>query len=639
MRFFRWAAVFLLLVLLWGCDQQRQGPEEVLASYIDRWQVGDYSGMYSLLSSRARATCTEDVFTVRHQKISQGIGLVSVELVDVVNQDGILSYRLDFSTRTGGDFSFEYQLEATWEEESWRFSWDHCHIFPQLNSTRVVRVSRELPKRGAILDRNSIPLAYSGTVYEVGLVPGKENGATVSALAALFDKQEAALTELINDSVGKDYVPVATIDGEKWGELRQNMTCLPGVLVRAISGRIYSFPACLAQTVGYVGEVQEQELQDLELLGYESGDLVGRSGIELQWDRELAGTPGFIIDIRDENDNIMAVVAQRPVLHGANVATTLDLEKVKILDQTLGERTGCAILLGFQGDVIAVASKPGFDPNVIVKGLSGKQYEDILTQDSPFLNRAFNGLYPPGSVFKPFTALIALEEEVFDPEASWDTPQQWQGDPSWGGYMVTRVLRPHGPVNLEEAMRWSDNVYFADLGLKIGWSAFTAYSNQLGFEQTQPFPLCYEQSSIGGGHGDVLLADSSYGQGKMMATPLHIALMYAALGRGDGVLPLPRIIAEEPGLWLESGFSMDKIALVDQVLVYAASGREQSLVGTKALRGKTGTSEVSATKQVAWYLCYSDKAVLAITIEGDRTLSSTEAVQVARDCLALGIDN
>lgn len=639
MRFFRWAMALLLVVLLGGCDQQKQRPEEVLADYVDKWQVGDYSGMYRLLSARAQEACPEDVFTARHRKISQGIGLTGVALADVVDQDGVLFYRLDFSTTTVGDFSFEYQLEATQQDESWRLSWDHCHIFPQLNRARVVRVSRKLPERGAILDRNLIPLAYTGIVYEVGLAPGKENPETVKALAILLDKPEAMLAELISESAGESYVPVATLDSEKWGELRQKVTGLAGVLARAKAGRIYNCPACLAQTVGYVGGIQESQLQDLAPLGYEAGDVVGRSGMELLWERELAGTPGFVIDIRDESDNVLAVVAERPAYPGTDLVTTLDLEKVKTLDLVLGERTGCGLLLDFQGDIIAVASKPGFDPNTIVKGLSDSQYEGILALDSPFLNRAFNGLYPPGSVFKPFTALIALEEKVFDPAASWDTPLQWQGDPSWGGYRVTRVLRPHGPVNLEEAMRWSDNVYFADLGLKIGWSAFTACSQRLGFEQPQPFPLCYEQSSIGGEEGEVLLADSSYGQGKIVATPLHIALMYAALGRGDGILPLPRLTKEEPGPWLESRFSKDNIALIDQVLAYAASDREQSWAATKVLRGKTGTSEISATRQVVWYLCYFDETVLAITIEGDQTLSSADAVQAARDCLAKGIGN
>lgn len=621
-----------------GCD--KQGPELVLADYISKWEAGDYSAMYSLLSDSAQTACSEETFITRHRKISQAIGLQSIKLNNVINHNGILVYGLEFTTATVGVFSQEYQLEVTWERDQWRLDWDHCHIFSQLNRARVVRVTRETPPRGAILDANSVPLAYSGTVYEVGVAQDKVTTETVAALAALLKEPVGGLMELLEEHSGSGYVAIAAIEGDAWGGLRPKVTALPGVLARALPRRIYSIPSCLAHTIGYIGQVEEEQLAELASIGYEAGDKVGRCGLELEWERELAGTPGFSIDIRDENDNVLAVVARRSAQPGVDVTTTLNLEKVKALDAALGQRTGCALLLDWaRGDIIAVASKPGFDCNAIAQGLSNRQYQDLLALDSPFLNRAFNGLYPPGSIFKPFTALMALAEGVFDPEVAWDTPVHWQGEPDWGGYRVTRVLRPPGPVNLAEAMRWSDNVYFADLGLKVGWPAFSAYAARLGFDQAASFPLCYQQSLLGSGEGGALLADSSYGQGRLLITPLHAALMYAALGRGDGVLPLPRIAAAAgSGFWLETGFSTQDISLVDEVLAYTASATSAlSWSDPKVLRGKTGTSEISRDRQIAWYLCYCDGDVLAVALEGDRTLSSVDAVQVARQCLGLDV--
>lgn len=633
-------AISLVLTAMGGCA--RETPEQALAAYIELWQAGDYTGMYNLLSSQARKACAEEVFITRHRNISEGIGLTKLKLADVNWLEGRIKYSLEFSTSTAGEFRQDYSLEMVEEEGGWRLHWDHCHIFPGLTSQRVVRVKREMPKRGDILDRNRIALAFTGTMYEIGLVPGSLGPDTVNVLALLLDKSPAEIEALLGQGwVQKDsFVPIITVDSSTWGELRQPATALPGVLARALTGRVYNIPTSLAQTVGYIGEGKAEQLGERAELGFEPGDLVGLCGLELACDRTLAGRPGNVIHIRDENNNTLSVVAQRPVIQGEDVVTTLDLRKIRMLDAALGDWPGSVLLLDFtQGDIVGVVSKPGFDPNLFVQGISSAQYQELLALDSPFLNRAFNGLYPPGSVFKPFTALMALEENLFDPSYSWDTPRQWQGDSDWGAYQVTRVIRPPGPVDLWEAMRWSDNVYFADLGLKVGWPAFAAYVRQLGFDTAMPFALSYERSQLGGEEGSVLLADSSYGQGKMLTTPLHMALMYAALARGDGILPRPRLLADEaPAKWLQTDFASYNLELLDRVLAYAASDSGAlAWVGSGTVRGKTGTSEISKTRQIAWYLCYFDECLLAVTLEGDFSLSSTHAVQVARECLNSGI--
>jgi len=632
-------ALCLLLSFAAGCAQET--PEQVLASYIALWEAEDYEGMYTYLSSQAKEAWDAEVFISRHKNISRGIGLTQLKLADVTCREGIVNYSLQFSTLSVGEFRQQYSLEMVREGGNWRLNWDHCHIFPDLTSQRVVRVRREMPIRGDILDCNQVPLAAADTVYEVGLVPGNIVPETIDNLSLLLGKPSREVLVLLEQSwVREDsFVPVATVDQDTWSQLRQPLTALPGVLAKARNGRVYNFPESLAQTIGYIGEAEGDNLEKIKALGFEAGDLVGLCGLEQSCNQRLLGRPGAAIEIRDDN-NIVAEVAQRPVIHGEDVITTLDVGKIRKLDAALGEWSGSMLLLDCKrGSIIGVVSKPGFDCNLFVRGISSSQYQELLAQNSPFLNRAFNALYPPGSVFKPFTALMALEEKVFDPDYSWDTPQHWQGAADWGGYRVTRVLRPPGPVDLWEAMRWSDNVYFADLGLKIGWPAFSAYAGQLGFGEKMPFALNYERSQFGQGEGSVLLADSSYGQGKMLTTPLHMSLLYAALARGDGILPRPSLLAEEePAPWLETGFQQQNLDLLDRVLAYTAAGREvQVTTGDSSLRGKTGTSEISQEMQIAWYICYFDDYVLAVTLEGDSSLSSTQAVEVARECLDSGI--
>lgn len=641
------AAVMLIICLglqVGGCGRRKEEkPDSVLAQFVYLWEQGHYSGMYNLLSKNAKVALTEEDFCTRYGKISEGIGLIKVKLVQANRAEEKLDYTLDFFTSTAGSFRQEYSIPVVKEEKKWRLEWDHCHIFPGLTAERVVRVSRQMPKRGSILDRQHYPLATGGTVYSIGLVPGKMGPGTVSTLAVLLDRPEAEISQQLAQSwVREDtFVPVQTISHNTWEELRGPLSALPGVTAREVTSRVYDIPHSLGQTVGYVGEVEEERLKEISAHGFQAGDIVGRAGLELIHDRVLAGRPGFAITIRDKANNIIAQIAKREPVDGKDVITTLDLTKIRVLDSALGARTGSILLLDFtNGEIIGAVSKPGFDSNLFALGITPGQYQELMRLDSPFLNRAFNGLYPPGSVFKPFTALMALEQDVFDPGDSWDTPRQWQQSADWGAYQVTRVTRPVGPVDLWAAMKWSDNVYFADLGLKVGWQAFQAYGNSLGFGASVPFFLSHECSQINkGGAGEILLADSSYGQGEMLATPLHMALMYAAIARQDGVIPTPRLnTAAAAETWLITGFSPENIELIDRVLAFAASDQDAlAWVGSDTVRGKTGTSEITKNRQIAWYICYFDNLLLAVTLEGDRGLSSTHAVGVARECLAGGI--
>src|SRR5690554_1010752 len=647
---FKKGLLFVLLVVgvglgIWACSSgQQEEPDVVLGNFIQLWQQEDYSGMYELLSAEAQERWEEEVFVTRYENISSGIGLGKIDLVEAeyIESEARLQYVLDFTTHTVGEFRREYTMEVVEQEEGWHLVWDHCHIFPELEEDLVVRVSRQLPQRGSILDRENRPLAGVGNVYNVGLVPGKMDTYTTPALSEVLGIPTGKIVDLLDQAwVREDtFVPIQSIGKDAWTKLEDSLLQIRGVMVREENSRVYDIPQSLAQTVGYVGEVPAKRLEKLEEMGFRTGDIVGQAGLELVHDGELAGRPGFTITIRDEDNNIVSVLAQRELVEGSDVTTTLDLEKTRLLDSVLGDNKGSILLMDFNnGEIISAVSKPGFDSNAFALGITSQQYNELQELDAPFVNRAINGLYPPGSAFKPFTALMALEEGIVDPEYAWDTPRQWQPSSGWGDYHVTRVTRPMGEVNLWEAMKWSDNVYFADLGLKLGWSNFESYAAALGFGAKLPLALNHNSSQLrGDGGGDTLLAESSFGQGEMLTTPLHLSLMYAALARQDGIMPVARLTPGEAESWLETGFSTEKFELVDQVLAFSASDSETlAWVGQETVRGKTGTSEISRDRQIAWYVCYFDNYILTVTLEGDSSISSTQAAALARECLDGGL--
>jgi len=637
-------ALFILACVLMGActSVEGEGPEDVLIRYIENWEKGNWPQMYGLLSEDAQAAVDEETFSARHKNISEGMGLTGLKLTEVRSGENQLEYTLQFITSTVGDFSLDYTMDVLQVEGQWKLQWDHCHIIPDLTAERVVRVSRQMPTRGRIMDRNNLALASMGTVYRVGLVPGDMDDRSISSLALILGLPEADIEKLLNQSWVRDntFVPVQTLSAQGWSQLREVLTALRGVSVREAVSRVYNIPDSLAQTIGYVGEIEANRLEEWSKYGFAAGDIVGQAGLELVHDRALAGRPGFTISIR-EDSQVVSVVAAKEAEDGKDVITTLDINKCHLMDTVLADRTGSMLLMDYSsGDILGVTSKPGFDSNLFALGISSRQYKELMELDSPFFNRAFNGLYPPGSIFKPFTALMALEEKVCDPDYSWDTPLQWQNSGDWGAYQVTRVVRPLGPVDLWDAMKWSDNVYFADLGLKVGWESFEAHTSKLGFGETLPFSLTNRQGQVRkNGRSQVLLADTSYGQGEMLATPLQMTLMYSAIARQDGNIPIPRLVeTDADDIWMQTGFSQANLELVDRVLAYAASDQDAlAWVGQSTVRGKTGTSEVSANRQIAWYICYFDDLVLTVNIEGDRSLGSLQAVALARECLAKGI--
>jgi penicillin-binding protein len=641
----------LMLILLVGCDQAAEfpKPQDTLAQFVDFWNEGNYESMYPLLSAASTENYDQEVFTTRYSNISQGIGLTSVTLggleVEEDESEATITYSLLFQTNTVPQFTKEYTMMLGKGETHWEVNWDHQHIFPELTGEKSIRVERQLPQRGNIFDNNQFAFAQKGSMREVGLVPGKIENETVliSDLALQLEMSEEKITRLLNQSWVKPdmFVPIKRISEKAWQEKRERLLTLTGIMVNRTEGRVYQMSDALAQTVGYLLEINADQLDTMYQKGYRSGDLVGATGLEAFFEEKLAGTIGFTIAIHDQSGAV-ELVAQKEVTDGEDVHLTMNAELSAIADAALGRSVGSVVILDAQsGELMALASKPGFDSNLFSLGITSEQYQALEQQDSPFLNRTTAGLYPPGSVFKPFTALMALSEEAFNPEEAWDTPKQWQPDASWGSYHITRVDRPPGPINLLQSIKWSDNVYFADLSLKVGWEPFIQHAQRLGFDAEIPLSLPVKKSSINRSDGRAtLLADSGFGQGELQTTPLHMALMYAALARGDGKIPTPQIVTgESPSVLLETSFPVEHITILNRSLQAAVRDPDAlAYLGDISLdiRGKTGTGQITSERQIAWFACYFDDVVMVVTIEGDSSLSSSQALQTAKTILKYG---
>lgn len=652
--------LFLVLALLLpalvpaGCTGLR--PEAVAEQFFALWAAQDYPAMYELLSSSSREAYTKEYFVERYGSISRGIGLEGV-VVEEIERTASEGHRVELSlvarleTSTVGSIPVHYRVEMSREKRGapWLLQWQPGLIFPELTDKRRVDLQVELPRRGAITDRNGKVLAGAGMFKEVGAVPGRyeDEAALAAALEGLLGlSREAILAKLHQPWVREGlYVPLALLaPGQE--QLVERLLQIPGVMIDEVERRSYPAGTVAAHLTGYLGEISAAELEEMKAEGYAAGDLVGKSGLEAALERLLAGSKGNTLRILEEDGSEAALIARRERRDGEEVRLTIDLELQECAAAALGTKRGAVVALDPQsGAVLALYSSPGFDPNRFIAGMSAAEWQELQEHPGkPFLNRALSGVYPPGSAFKPFTAAAAVAEKVLDPAAKMDiTGERWQASPSWGDYYVRRVHPELTRVDLFEAMKYSDNIYFARAGLALGEEKFVEYGKRFGIGEEIPLPLPVARSRLAreGIKSEIQLADSSYGQGEVMFTPLQMALLYCAFAAG-GTIPQPRLLMDEdPAPWKESILDAAVVKTVHRALVETLHGANApgaaGIVPGFTVAGKTGTAETEGGEgNICWYVTYgpaeAPAIVVAAVVEGGRW-ASTDALPVGRAVL------
>ncbi len=645
---FAWIA-FMVLVYSAGCAGLR--PEKQAESFFMLWPEGDYAAMYELLDSASRESYTLDYFTERYSKISGGIGLQDIEIKEVIRcgseeNRASLSLSLSLHTYTVGIIPVRYSMEMSREERGapWLLEWHPRLILPELSNERKVDLRRDFPRRGMITDRKGEILAGPVLLKEVGAVAGRyENEALFAAdVGRLLGLPREMIIEKLNQPWVREgfYVPLALLRAEK-EYLVEELIQIPGVMFREVESRSYPQGAAAAHLTGYMGAVTAEEIVENQDEGCVAGDLVGKTGLEAVLEQRLAGTTGYSLHIVEEDGSEVALIAKRDALDGEDIALTIDMGLQNYAREALEGKKGAVVALNPQnGELLALFSSPGYDPNPFVTGLSGPEWQALQADpEMPLLDRALSGLYPPGSALKPFTAAAAIAEKAIDPAEKLEIiGDKWQLSDAWGDYYIKRVYKGLKRVDLNEAMKFSDNIYFARAGLALGGENFLSYGDRFGFGGEIDFLLPAASSSLAyqGIRSEVQLADSSYGQGEVMVTPLQMALMYSAFAAG-GTIPRPQLLLEEEAApWKESVISSAVVETVHRTLVETLHGEgapaAAGIIPGFTVAGKTGTAEVPGGKgNCCWYVTYgpaqSPGIVVAVVIEEGK-MAVTEALPV-----------
>ncbi|WP_419093750.1 penicillin-binding transpeptidase domain-containing protein [[Clostridium] scindens] len=610
-------------------------PDELLADYFACIEKGAYDKMYGMLDEESKANISKKDFVTRNQKIYEGIEAknVKISVKDAKKTDGgeKVSYLASMDS-VAGKIEFENQAMCTRDSyfDEFKLSWDDSLIFPDMKDTDKVSVSTSQAVRGQILDRNGNMLAGPGTAPSVGLVPGKmsENKeADIAQLAGLLGMTEEEINSQLSAAwvTPDSFVPLKTLNSQQSQELPEQLLTIAGVLINDTEVRTYPLGEKAAHLIGYVQSVTAEDLEEHKGEGYTSSSVIGKSGIEGLYEKELKGENGVKISIMTEDDVEKNVVASVDKQDGENIRLTIDSDLQGLVYDQFREDKSCSVAMNpFTGEVLALVSTPAYDDNEFILGMSGERWEQLNNDENKPLYNRFRQVWCPGSSFKPITAGIGLTTGTINPEEDYGSEGlSWQKDESWGDYHVT-TLHEYSPVNLENALIYSDNIYFAKAALNIGADNLMKSLKLLGFGQELPFEIKMSQSQYANDGGtidsEIQLADSGYGQGQILINPLHLATLYTSILNDGNVIRPYLTYSETPKseVWISQAFSSDAASRVKTALEKVVNTPEGTGYGAHrediALAGKTGTAEIKADQndttgtELGWFGVFTEDA-------------------------------
>ena len=651
-------------------------PEELLVEYMNHIPAQEYEQMYTMLHIEASGNVSQEDFIKRNSAIYEGIEIqnMAVEIIAYDEEQLTVTYQTSFDT-VAGEISFENEAFFLEGEDGYKLVWDNSLIFPNLASTDKVRVSTTQANRGEILDRNGRVLAGKGTASSVGIVPGKlENREeAIAKIAELLETTPEVIEKKLSAQWVKDdsFVPIKTIprveeiellkveldeDVLKEKERHESLLAIPGVMISDVEVREYPLGEAAAHLVGYIQSVTAEDLEEHAGEGYTANSVIGRSGMEGLFEKELKGQNGCRIYIVNSEGKEKEELACILVQHGQDIKLTIDASLQIALYEQFQEDKNCSVAMNpYTGEVLALVSTPSYDNNDFIMGLSSEQWTALNDdEDKPMYNR-FRQVWCPGSTFKPVTAVVGLESGAIDPNEDYgNVGLSWQKDASWGSYYVT-TLHAYEPVILENALIYSDNIYFAKAALKIGYEEMESSLTQLGFNAELPFEIKMAKSQYSNSESietEIQLADSGYGQGQVLVNPLHLACIYSAFCNEGNIIKPYLVYQNEVSAeyWISGAFSSETASRVlegTKKVVNDSHGTGYAAYRDDiVLAGKTGTAEIKASKddtsgtELGWFAVFTaektvERPILIISMVEDVKGRGGSGNVVKKDSLVL----
>ncbi|MFY9402896.1 MAG: penicillin-binding protein 2 [Candidatus Omnitrophota bacterium] len=531
-----------------------------------------------------------------------------------------------------------------------------------LGDKNCIRLVSQRGSRGRILDRNGVVLAGSKVSYDLLFMPqeGIREGALIERVSKILGKEYALeLKKLRFDSS----MPVVIANNLKLKEavsLGQIKIDFPSLNIRSTPLRFYPNSKTACHILGYLGQIDRWRLTKLEDYGYKTRDIVGFGGIEEKYDYYLRDEEGGASFQVDHRGRVVRTLGFKPPVNGKDVELTIDIRIQRIAEDALGGKKGAVVIMNPQsGEVLALVSSPGFNPNAL---LTKDSDSSVLFNDpsAPLINRAISAGYPAGSIFKLVVAAAALENNKINLNTSFLCQGQTKV-----GRQNFKCWSTHGNQDIIRALAHSCNVFFYRVGLLVGAQLIHDYAIKLGLSYTTGFDLPYEKKGFipspllrklsalkNWFDGDT--ANLSIGQGEVLVTPIQIARMMAVFANG-GYLVTPYITKSIDGRGIlghrkrpeRVGFKPTTIKWINEglkgVISYPeGTGNILSTVGV-SIAGKTGTAQAPPKLSHAWFSGFfpvsNPRFVICVFLEhgGPGYYSCLVAKKIIENMLAQGL--
>lgn len=624
--------------------------KDFLKSYMSYVKSENYDKMYDMLDSKSKEKYSKDDFLTRNKNIYAGMDLsdISINITSVEKIENNIVVKYDSILQTsGGEVSFSNTANLVKEDGKYKIVWSSNIIHPKLMDGDKVRIKTLASKRGNIYDRNNNMLAGRGQVSAIGFVPGKmnkENEDDIKKIAEILEMSEESIKKLLSASYVKDDTFVQLKKVQKDDEVIDKVLEVKGIKVISVESRVYPFGECMSHIVGYVQNISTEELEEHKNEGYTQSSIIGKIGLEKQYEKKLKGVDGVEIYIEDEKGNKKEIIARQELKDGEDVIITIDSNLQKKIYENAKDIKGFFVVMNPDtGEMLSMVSTPSYDSNDFALGISNKKWNELNESESKPLYNRFLSTWCPGSTFKPVTGAIGITTNKVDPNKDFGhSGLSYKKDDSWGDYKITTLREYSQPANMKNALINSDNIYFAKATLDIGAKLYAESLDKIGFNKAIDFELNIAKSTYsddGKFDSEIGLADTGYGQGKLLVNPIFMASVYSAfVNEGNMLLPILEYDENaEKKYYIKEAFSKEAADIIFQDLVQVVESPNGTASNLKIkgvqIAAKTGTAELKKDKEsegeeLSWLNAISkDKSLLVVGMrEGTKNVTATSSL-------------
>jgi len=621
-----------------------QAPDVNIAvrKYLDAWENEDYPQMYGMLTSLSKDAISEEEFTEIYREVAAESALSSLDtqILSALTQtrNSQASYSVTMQSALVGEIQRDTMMNLQLEDGEWHIEWDEALILPELSGGNTLRMEYLIPSRANIYDADGQALVAQADATALGLFPDQidpdQENTLLSELYRLTGIYPDEIVARYEDfPPGADwYLPLMAVSADEVSQRESVLSGLSGLVMRPFRSRYYFEGGIAPHVVGYVSAIPAEEVDEYRRLGYRQDERVGRAGLESWGEEYLSGVRGGGLYVVDPGGLTVTKLAETSPQASQAIYTTLDKDLQLGVQQAIDGYRGAAVVMELDtGRVLAMASSPGFDPNLFEPSNlnSGYALGDLFDPaETPLLNRATQGQYPLGSVFKIITMAAALESGLYTPDTVYTCGQTFTELPGVTLYDWTyeKELPASGDLTLSEGLMRSCNPYFYHIGVDLFEQGLTDAIPEMarGFGLGEPTGIeqvAEDEGQVPDLQSSLDATNLSTGQGALQVTPLQVASFITAIGNG-GTLYRPQIIESiqppdgaasftfEPEVRGALPITEDTLVAIQEAMVQVIENPRGTAHRVFSnfpvdLAGKTGTAQDPPRDPHAWFAGYT----------------------------------